>query len=149
MTQAARFPRLLCTTQSYTFPVNAFERIFGSRDCSSSSSAREGSSSGSKEQGSGKANGNGQQSHEDDWTEVIDKGTGQTYYWNQRTGETTSLGEDKPVFGSERFQDAQETAESAAPGVRFREVPEKDQTFKYTLYGIFVGVFSGWVSQFL
>ncbi|BDA44540.1 hypothetical protein COCOBI_06-0160 [Coccomyxa sp. Obi] len=32
----------------------------------------------------------------DPWTEVVHKETGQIYYWNQQTDETTALGEPKP-----------------------------------------------------
>ena len=32
----------------------------------------------------------------DEWTEVKDEASGQIYYWNQRTNETTALGEPKP-----------------------------------------------------
>ncbi|KAL4426397.1 hypothetical protein ABPG77_004691 [Micractinium sp. CCAP 211/92] len=32
----------------------------------------------------------------DEWTEVVHQPTGLTYYWNQRTNETTALGEPKP-----------------------------------------------------
>lgn len=33
---------------------------------------------------------------EDSWIEVVDKPTGQIYYWNQRTDETTALGAPRP-----------------------------------------------------
>jgi hypothetical protein len=79
---------------------------------------------------------------------VIDKATGQTYYWNQRTGETTSLGEERPAPGTSRYVDAQ-PAEGGATSVRFQEPVEKDQTFKYTVMGVFIGVFTGWASQFI
>ncbi|KAK3284009.1 hypothetical protein CYMTET_8319 [Cymbomonas tetramitiformis] len=32
----------------------------------------------------------------DEWTPVSDKATGLVYYWNQKTNETTALGEPKP-----------------------------------------------------
>lgn len=32
----------------------------------------------------------------DPWTEVVHKETGQIYYWNEQTDETTALGEPKP-----------------------------------------------------
>ena len=32
----------------------------------------------------------------DQWTEVKDEATGLVYYWNERTDETTALGEPKP-----------------------------------------------------
>ena len=32
----------------------------------------------------------------DEWTEVIVKQTGEVYYWNERTDETTAIGEPKP-----------------------------------------------------
>jgi len=32
----------------------------------------------------------------DEWTEARDEASGQIYYWNQRTNETTALGEPKP-----------------------------------------------------
>ncbi|GAB4817895.1 hypothetical protein N2152v2_004941 [Parachlorella kessleri] len=35
----------------------------------------------------------------EEWTEVAHKETGLTYYWNQRTGETTALGEPRPGPG--------------------------------------------------
>lgn len=31
-----------------------------------------------------------------EWTEVKDEATGLVYYWNERTDETTALGEPKP-----------------------------------------------------
>lgn len=33
----------------------------------------------------------------DSWVEVLDKASGQVYYWNQSTNETTALGAAKPV----------------------------------------------------
>ena len=39
---------------------------------------------------------------EDRWTPVSDKATGLTYYWNERTGETTALGE---LPGQKRAQE--------------------------------------------
>jgi hypothetical protein len=33
---------------------------------------------------------------EDSWTEVVDKASGQTYFWNQQTNETTALGAPRP-----------------------------------------------------
>ena len=36
------------------------------------------------------------------WTEVIDKKSGEAYFWNKRTNETTAIGEPKP--GSEGRQ---------------------------------------------
>lgn len=33
---------------------------------------------------------------EDAWTEVVDKSSGQIYYWNTVTNETTALGAPKP-----------------------------------------------------
>jgi hypothetical protein len=31
------------------------------------------------------------------WTEVTDEATGLVYYWNERTDETTAVGEPKPT----------------------------------------------------
>ena len=30
-------------------------------------------------------------SPENEWTEVVDQGTGQTYYWNEKTGENETV----------------------------------------------------------
>ena len=35
----------------------------------------------------------------DPWVEVLDKASGQVYYWNQATDETTSLGAPRPLAG--------------------------------------------------
>ena len=35
----------------------------------------------------------------DPWVEVLDKASGQVYYWNQTTDETTSLGAPRPTAG--------------------------------------------------
>ncbi|GMH45369.1 hypothetical protein BSKO_13326 [Bryopsis sp. KO-2023] len=40
----------------------------------------------------------------DSWTEVRDKTTGELYYWNERTGETTALGEPRPGPEGRRVQ---------------------------------------------
>ena len=36
----------------------------------------------------------------DPWVEVLDKSSGQVYYWNQTTDETTALGAPKPTDGN-------------------------------------------------
>lgn len=36
----------------------------------------------------------------DPWVEVLDKSSGQVYYWNQTTDETTAIGEPKPTDGN-------------------------------------------------
>ena len=38
----------------------------------------------------------------DDWREVLDDTSGQTYFWNTRTNETTALGEPKPLQRQQR-----------------------------------------------
>ena len=38
-----------------------------------------------------------QKTYEESWVSVKDEASGQIYWWNQMTNETTSLGEPKPV----------------------------------------------------
>lgn len=86
---------------------------------------------------------------EDDWTEVVHQETGQIYYWNQRTGETTALGEPKPGSDGQRSRQQQQSN----PDEGFRrpivEPPLKDNTVTYAIYGAVIGVFSGWAAQFV
>ncbi|KAL6781206.1 hypothetical protein ACKKBG_A10220 [Auxenochlorella protothecoides x Auxenochlorella symbiontica] len=42
----------------------------------------------------------------EEWTSVQDKNSGQLYYWNQKTGETTAIGEPKPGPEGRRVQPA-------------------------------------------
>ncbi|GBF94494.1 hypothetical protein Rsub_07028 [Raphidocelis subcapitata] len=84
---------------------------------------------------------------ESDWTEVVDEQTGQTYFWNESTGETTELGEPRPRA---RFRD------SSFPGggdARFqegwREPPGSDRTHAYSAIGAIIGLTAGWATQFL
>ena len=39
---------------------------------------------------------------DDDWKEVLDDASGQTYFWNTRTNETTALGDPKPLQRQQR-----------------------------------------------
>lgn len=71
---------------------------------------------------------------------------GQTYFWNESTGETTQLGEPRPKT---RFRDQ---GWSGAGDPRFqegwREPPGKDLTYFYSLMGIAIGIGAGWATRF-
>ncbi|KAF8066352.1 ARR1 [Scenedesmus sp. PABB004] len=79
----------------------------------------------------------------EEWTEVVDEATGGTYYWNQKTGETTELGEPRP---SSRFRDSSwEQAGGTGPFQEgWREPPGADHTYYYSFMGVCVGVLAGW-----
>lgn len=86
-----------------------------------------------------------------EWTEVVDTKTGRTYYWNQKTGETTELGEPMPKTrfrsSSEEHDEAYEGASSLPQG--WREPVEPDRTFYYATLGVGIGILAGWASQFM
>ncbi|PNH01832.1 hypothetical protein TSOC_012249 [Tetrabaena socialis] len=98
---------------------------------------------------------------DEEWTEVVHT-TGQPYYWNQRTGETTLVGEPKPQgrggrtgssgsgsgSGSESGSGSTGGGGGAAPRDPRAEAPMEDRTGQYASMGIVVGAFLGWVSQF-
>lgn len=88
---------------------------------------------------------------EDEWTEVVDQKTGQTYYWNQQTGETTDLGESKPTTRYKNPEyEKQEDFAGYNPNIRtFKEPPLPDRTAQYTLLGITLGVLAGWATQYM
>jgi len=50
----------------------------------------------------------------DPWQPVIDKASGQTYYWNVMTDATTALGEPKPVSMTAQQQQEQALAQAQA-----------------------------------
>lgn len=86
---------------------------------------------------------------EDEWTEVVDEKTDRPYWWNQRTGETTELGEPRPTS---RFHNAE--WEEAARGSSgpfqdgWREPPGRDRTYLYSLIGSVIGITMGWLAQY-
>mmetsp|Transcript_26452 Transcript_26452/g.57712 ORF Transcript_26452/g.57712 Transcript_26452/m.57712 type:complete len:164 (-) Transcript_26452:473-964(-) len=89
---------------------------------------------------------------DDEWTEVVHQESGQIYYWNERTGETTQLGDPKPR--SRRSEGGSSGGQSGqgATGERFDPSAEShmpDRTGTYAAMGAFIGAFLGWVSQFV
>ncbi|GLI62035.1 hypothetical protein VaNZ11_004615 [Volvox africanus] len=96
---------------------------------------------------------------DEEWTEVVHS-SGQLYYWNQRTGETTELGEPKPKSDrSSGSGGASKGGEQAHAGGAGRgadthvdpraEAHLEDRTGTYASIGVIVGAFLGWVSQFV
>ena len=72
---------------------------------------------------------------------------GQTYFWNESTGETTELGEPRPTS---RFRDS--GFRGAGDDARFqdgwREPPDRDRTYTYSAIGALNGVAAGWATQY-
>lgn len=82
------------------------------------------------------------------WTEVVHEATGQTYWWNESTGETTALGEPKPQSKGGQGSGSQ-SQETAQPTYNSRAEPQlPDRTGTYAAIGAVSGVFFGWASQF-
>ena len=74
-------------------------------------------------------------------------GAGQTYFWNESTGETTELGEPRPKT---RFRDQSfRGANDARFQEGWRELPDRDRTYIYSLIGVAVGITAGWATQFM
>jgi hypothetical protein len=69
-----------------------------------------------------------------------------TYFWNESTGETTELGEPRP---KSRFRDS---SFRGAADARFqegwREPPDADNTYTYSMMGAAIGFTAGWATQF-
>ncbi|EFJ49601.1 hypothetical protein VOLCADRAFT_89485 [Volvox carteri f. nagariensis] len=96
---------------------------------------------------------------DEEWTEVVHS-SGQLYYWNQRTGETTRLGEPKPNSdrgsGGAGGGGGRQRA-SGGSGARTEdgyvdprsEAHLEDRTGTYAAMGVIIGAFLGWVSQFV
>eukprot|EP00201_Polytomella_parva_P008540 CAMPEP_0175066966 /NCGR_PEP_ID=MMETSP0052_2-20121109/16816_1 /TAXON_ID=51329 ORGANISM="Polytomella parva, Strain SAG 63-3" /NCGR_SAMPLE_ID=MMETSP0052_2 /ASSEMBLY_ACC=CAM_ASM_000194 /LENGTH=183 /DNA_ID=CAMNT_0016333755 /DNA_START=42 /DNA_END=593 /DNA_ORIENTATION=+ len=82
----------------------------------------------------------------DEWTQVVDKASGQIYYWNETTGETTELGQPKPLNTKQRRQEELKAVMSGSTPVE-EPVEEKIMTGKATV-GLVVGIAFGWASQF-
>ncbi|KAL6763555.1 hypothetical protein V8C86DRAFT_2491618 [Haematococcus lacustris] len=89
------------------------------------------------------------------WVEVVHEATGQIYYWNQRTGQTTALGEPGPhewkrggSGGSGGSEGGAADAESQHVDPR-AETPLPDKTGEYAAIGVVAGIFLGWASQFI
>ncbi|KAJ9522699.1 hypothetical protein QJQ45_019897 [Haematococcus lacustris] len=84
--------------------------------------------------------------------EVVHEATGQIYYWNQRTGQTTALGEPGPHEwkrgGSGGSAGGAADAESQHVDPR-AETPLPDKTGEYAAIGVVAGIFLGWASQFI
>ncbi|KAJ9523095.1 hypothetical protein QJQ45_023915 [Haematococcus lacustris] len=87
--------------------------------------------------------------------EVVHEATGQIYYWNQRTGQTTALGEPGPhewkrggSGGSGGSAGGAADAESQHVDPR-AETPLPDKTGEYAAIGVVAGIFLGWASQFI
>jgi hypothetical protein len=84
----------------------------------------------------------------DTWTEVVHPESGKTYFWNQKTGETTELGAPKPAddqghggssgSGHQETETANDRSEASLP----------DRTGFYAATGALVGAVLGWGSQF-
>ncbi|GIL75306.1 hypothetical protein Vretimale_8001 [Volvox reticuliferus] len=96
---------------------------------------------------------------DDEWTEVVHS-SGQLYYWNQRTGETTQLGEPKPKSdrsgsgggagkGGERTHEGGPGRGADAHVDPRAEAHLEDRTGTYASIGVIIGAFLGWVSQFV
>lgn len=71
-----------------------------------------------------------------EWSEVVIKETGETYYWNERTGQTTAVGEPRPehsVVKQQKLQQSPALGFPAAGGT---------QTMGRTLIGL-VGMGAG------
>lgn len=86
---------------------------------------------------------------EEEWTEVVEEKSGQTYYWNEKTGETTELGEPRPKT---RFKDQEweQTARNSGPFQEgWREPPGRDHTYFYSVVGVGIGIAAGWFCQYL
>ena len=49
----------------------------------------------------------------DDWTAVVDKASGGTYYWNKNTGKTTAVGASNPSKESVEATKASQTPSSS------------------------------------
>ncbi|GLC36876.1 hypothetical protein PLESTB_000183200 [Pleodorina starrii] len=109
---------------------------------------------------------------DDEWTEVVHS-SGSIYYWNQRTGETTQLGEPKPKAergsggrgagsdsgngagaegGGSAGRSGGDGGERGAAGHTHdprAEAHLEDRTGTYASMGVLIGAFLGWVSQFV
>jgi len=91
------------------------------------------------------------------WTEVVHEETGQTYYWNQKTGQTTELNDPRP-HGWRHGDGGSSGQEGGAAGGGPKgpggfvdpraEAPLEDKTGTYAAVGAAMGVFLGWASQF-
>lgn len=68
-----------------------------------------------------------------EWSEVVIKETGETYYWNERTGQTTAVGEPRPEQSVAKQQQSPALGFPAANGT---------QTTGRTLVGL-VGMGAG------
>ncbi|KAG2495067.1 hypothetical protein HYH03_006678 [Edaphochlamys debaryana] len=98
---------------------------------------------------------------DEEWTEVV-HASGALYYWNQKTGETTKLGEPKPGTGegeggsdgssggggSGSGTEGGHTDRGSSRNVRL-EAPLDDRTGTYAAMGLLAGAFLGWFSQFV
>ncbi|KAF5829490.1 hypothetical protein DUNSADRAFT_15999 [Dunaliella salina] len=88
------------------------------------------------------------------WIEVVHEETGQTYYWNQKTGQTTELNDPRP-HGWRHSSGGSSDQGNATGGGGPRgfvdpraEAPLEDKTGTYAAVGAGMGVFLGWASQF-
>eukprot|EP00798_Chlamydomonas_sp_ICE-L_P025877 gene25877-11548_t len=93
---------------------------------------------------------------EEEWTEVVDKDSGATYFWHQKSGATTELGVTKPKgWSSEGDKDSGKEDEEGGRGGNYERFDPRvesflpDKTGTYAAMGGFLGIFLGWVSQYM